>query len=157
MPVPRPPARVIAVTMLTTGALLLVIVGFTALLDEPLLVPPFATSAAILSCLPDSPVAQPRAIVGGHLIGALSAYLLLFLDLGLVVSLTLAVTLAVGAMLAAGMLHPPGAATAAIVVLAVPDFLTFLGVLALASALITVVGVISAHASRTVRYPLYWW
>lgn len=153
----RPTVRTVLIAMLITGVLVAVLGALTGLLQEPLLVPPFATSAAIIACLPQSPVAQPRNVVGGHLLCALAAYATMAFEFGPIPDVSIAVTLGVGAMLAARMLHPPGGATAAIVVLEAPSFVAFLVVLALASLLIILVGVLSSRASRTFSYPTYWW
>lgn len=153
----RPPAVALVLAMLTTGAMVAVLVLIAFALDEPLLVPPFATSAAIIASLPQSPVAPPRNVVGGHLVGALCGYVALLLGMSAGPQVLVAVTLAVGGMLAARVLHPPAAATAVIVVLAQPPVVTFLVVLAVASVLIATVGVLSARTIRSFHYPVYWW
>ncbi len=162
---PRRPSRsperlatpVVLFAMLTMGALLAALVSITMVLDEPLLVPSFATSAAIIACLPELPVAQPRHVVGGHLLGAVAGYLLLAVDVNIGVQVTLAVTLSVGAMLLVRVLHPPGAATAALVVLDEPRILAFFVVLTLAGVLVTIVGALSSRLIRSFHYPVYWW
>jgi CBS domain-containing membrane protein len=78
----------------------------------PLLVAPIGASAVLAFALPASPVAQPRAVVLGNLIGAAVGVACA----ALVGHPTLAAAVAVGAailvMMLLGCLHPPGGAVA---------------------------------------------
>ncbi|MEU8437046.1 HPP family protein [Streptomyces sp. NPDC029216] len=155
---PRPPARTVA---LATGAgiaglLLLVAVG--GVLGHPLLIPPLAASAALVMAAPALPLAQPRNVVGGQLVSA---------GVGLAASAlggsspwTAAVAggLAIGAMALTRTPHSPAAATAVIVVVTRPPALPFLALLALATALLVLVGCAASRAGGAgTRYPAYWW
>jgi CBS domain-containing membrane protein len=78
----------------------------------------FGASAALLYAGPRSELAQPRNVVGGHLLSALvgvSAYKLLGADVGLAGALAVATSIAV--MQVTHTLHPPAAATTLIAVL----------------------------------------
>jgi CBS domain-containing membrane protein len=84
----------------------------------PLLVAPIGASAVLAFALPASPVAQPRAVVLGNLVGAAVG----IACAGLIDHPTLAAAAAVGAailvMMLLGCLHPPGGAVALGAVLA---------------------------------------
>lgn len=83
----------------------------------PLVVAPFGASAVLLFGHPRSPLAQPRNIVGGNVIGALVSVLCVaWLGQGAwVMGLAVAVTIALGQILRC--LHPPAGAVALLGVL----------------------------------------
>lgn len=86
--------------------------------DHVYLIGSFGASAVLLFGAVRSPLAQPRNLVGGHLLSALigvASYKLLGDQMGLASSL--AVATAIGAMHATKTLHPPGGATALIAVI----------------------------------------
>jgi CBS-domain-containing membrane protein len=82
----------------------------------------FGASAVILFATPRSPVAQPRNLIGGHLIGAICGCLVrIALDqYEPSVSCALAVALSILIMQLTETLHPPGGATALIAVTSQP-------------------------------------
>lgn len=74
---------------------------------EPMVRVPFVTSIVLAMALPDGEPAQPRAIVGGHLLSCLAGYLaLLIISPGQNAS-ALAVGFATLIMIASRTLHPP--------------------------------------------------
>jgi CBS-domain-containing membrane protein len=87
-------------------------------LDVILLVPPFGASCVLAFGLPDSPLAQPRNIIGGHVISAFVgiACLMVFGSAGW--SIALAVGLAIMAMQLTRTVHPPAGANPILVMLA---------------------------------------
>lgn len=87
---------------------LLALVGASAQLA--LIIAPFGATAVLLFALPDSPLAQPRNVIGGHLISAtigLGCFSLLGHQ---PLSLALGVGLAIAAMRLTRTLHPPAGA-----------------------------------------------
>ncbi|MBO9709171.1 MAG: HPP family protein [Caulobacter sp.] len=79
----------------------------------PLLIPPIGASAVLAFAVPASPLAQPRAIIGGNMISALAGVTcaLAFHQQPALAAAT-AVALAIVAMGLLGCLHPPGGAVA---------------------------------------------
>lgn len=79
---------------------------------EPLLVAPIGASAVLAFAVPASPLAQPRAVIGGNMISALVGVTCALA----IPSPALAAAVAVGAAIVAmglfGCLHPPGGAVA---------------------------------------------
>lgn len=74
------------------------------------LLPSFGASSVILFVIPASAYAQPRSLVGGHLLASVVG-LAFYLGLGTTWwSLSLSVGVAVAAMLLSRTLHPPAAA-----------------------------------------------
>jgi CBS-domain-containing membrane protein len=77
---------------------------------------PFVTSIALVMGAPDSTPAQPRALVGGHIVSTLAGYPVLWLFGANPVAAACAVGLAVLAMLRLKVFHPPAAVDALLVV-----------------------------------------
>ena len=79
----------------------------------PLLVAPIGASAVLAFAVPASPLAQPRALIGGNLIGGLAGIsCALVLHPWPLLAAGCAVALAITAMALLGCLHPPGGAVA---------------------------------------------
>ncbi|MFD9034214.1 HPP family protein [Streptomyces sp. NPDC059567] len=136
-------------------AALLALVALGAVLHQPLLIPPLAASMALVAGAPDLPLSQPRSVVGGQLLSALTGFSVLLVAGPGLWGAALAGGLALGVMMAARTPHSPAAATAVIVALQNPPFWSFLALLALASVLLVSVGLAGARAAgRT--YPAYW-
>jgi CBS-domain-containing membrane protein len=81
--------------------------ALAAVAQEPVARVPFVTSIVLVLALPDSPAAQPRALIGGHILSCLVGWICLTaLGQGETAS-AIAVGLATVAMIGTGMLHPP--------------------------------------------------
>jgi len=82
-------------------------------MDEVFLISSFGSSAVLIYGSPHSSSAQPRSLIGGHLLGALigvSVYQLL--PLQMFVLAAIAVSLSVFCMQLSNTFHPPAGATA---------------------------------------------
>ncbi|MFF0474323.1 HPP family protein [Streptomyces sp. NPDC004284] len=152
---PRPrPGTVLASTAAAVTALLLLVSAGTVL-RQPLLIPPLAASMALVAGAPDLPLSQPRSVVGGQLLSALTGFAVLAVAGPGPWGAAVAGGLALGVMTTARTPHSPAAATAVIVALQAPPFWSFLGLLVLASVLLVAAGPVAARATgRT--YPAYW-
>ena len=81
------------------------------------LMAPFGATMVILFALPDSPLAQPRNIVCGHLLTSLMGLIILY-SLGVSpLSLGLAVGLGIAVMMLTQTVHPPAGANPLVVML----------------------------------------
>jgi CBS-domain-containing membrane protein len=130
--------------------------------DMTLLVGSFGASAVLVYGAIKSPLAQPRNLVGGHIIAGFVgvACSRLFGDI-IWLAAALAVSLAIVAMLATKTLHPPGGATALIAVIGGTKIhdLGFLYVFVPAGAgaiILLVIAVIVNNLSNHRKYPEYW-
>jgi len=109
----------------SAGALLgLLITSFAAhflLGDNAMwLVAPIGASSVLLFCLPASPMAQPWAVIGGNVVsGLMGVACVQFFGPGPLAA-ALATPLAIAAMFALRCLHPPGGATALMMVIGGP-------------------------------------
>jgi len=123
----------------------------------PLLIAPFGASTVLLFGAPNSPLAQPRNLVFGNLIGAISAVLCVFL-LG---SSSLTSGIAVGLAIVLGQafrcLHPPAGAVALLGVLlkASPIFI-LIPVLSGSLILLGIAFCFHSFSKRKQSYPLHW-
>ncbi|MFJ7065610.1 HPP family protein [Streptomyces sp. NPDC101115] len=151
----RPRTRVLLASTAVSVTALLLLVAVGAALHQPLLIPPLAASMALVAGAPDLPLAQPRSVVGGQLLSALTGFAVLALTGPGPWGAALAGGLALGVMAAARTPHSPAAATAVIVTLQNPPFRTFLGLLVLASLLLVATGLAGARLTGR-RYPAYW-
>lgn len=146
------------------------VIGFiTSHFSMPLLLAPFGASAVLLFSVYDSPLAQPRNTVIGHvasaLIGGLIALMHLnFFNAGVLESegyvwIALAVAVSIFVMQAARITHPPAGATAFIASTSVvsPDSLVAFMIPVAAGALILVaIAIAFNNAVPSRRYPVYW-
>ena len=74
---------------------------------EPMVRVPFVTSIVLAMALPDSEPAQPRAIIGGHLLSCLAGFLALLVVPPGETASAIGVGMATFIMVATRTLHPP--------------------------------------------------
>ncbi|GAA6059606.1 hypothetical protein JCM10212_005105 [Sporobolomyces blumeae] len=155
------------------------VVGFEG--HTPLAVGSLGATAVLLYAVPESPLGQPRNVIGGNMIGALSGVIIsqLFalnsrfdtsstIDNTIVyqdswtsltpVAYALAVAIAIVAMQVSGTLHPP-AASAALIASShrtVAGRYTFLLDVFLSVTWMTVWALLINNVGRR-KYPTYWW
>jgi CBS domain-containing membrane protein len=79
---------------------------------EPLLIAPLGASAVLMFAIPASPLAQPRAVIGGNVVAAVVGLACAALIPQATLAAAMAVGLAVVLMALFGCLHPPGGAIA---------------------------------------------
>ena len=80
---------------------------FSAAFNYPLAIIPFATSIVLVMSSPEVAPAQPRALIGGHLVSALAGIIVLKVLGPHAWAAAFAVGLAVAAMILTETLHPP--------------------------------------------------
>ncbi|WP_434096599.1 HPP family protein [Streptomyces nitrosporeus] len=153
----RPALPVVSVATLGGVTALVALVALGVLLDQTVLIPPLAASAALVFAAPALPLAQPRSVIGGQLVSAVVGFVCLAVGGSSVWTSAVAGGLAIGAMALARTPHSPAAATAVIVVVTQPSTMLFLLLLLLATAVIVGVGILAGRSGRTPRYPTYWW
>lgn len=153
---PAPKPQFILVAM--TGAALAIgsTAGLSLVADVPLLMAPFGASCVLAFGVPDSPLAQPRSIVGGHLVSALVGLVVLGVIGASWWSGAIAVALALGLMMGTRTVHAPAGANPLIVLSGATGW-DFLLTPVLAGSLLIVA---CAWAVNNVRsrgsYPRYW-
>jgi CBS-domain-containing membrane protein len=83
-----------------------------------LLIAPFGASCVLAFALPQSPLAQPRNIIGGHLISTTIGLIAFWLLGSQPLAFGAAVGVAIAAMELTGTLHPPAGADPIVVIMA---------------------------------------
>jgi CBS-domain-containing membrane protein len=116
----------------------------------------FGASTLLLFALPDAPLAQPRAVVGGHLIASVIALICLMLFGPQWWSVGTATGLAVGCMMWTRTLHPPAGSNAIIVFFAKPTWGLLLFSTLAGTLLLIAIAIIYHRTTRRHRYPRYW-
>lgn len=85
--------------------------------NSPLLMAPFGATSVLIFGVPDSPLAQPRNVIGGNLVAALVSLTILHLFGSEPWTMGLAVATAIGLMQLTRTLHPPSGAVALVVMM----------------------------------------
>eukprot|EP00933_Yihiella_yeosuensis_P075367 TRINITY_DN84726_c0_g1_i1.p1 TRINITY_DN84726_c0_g1~~TRINITY_DN84726_c0_g1_i1.p1 ORF type:complete len:241 (+),score=33.46 TRINITY_DN84726_c0_g1_i1:150-872(+) len=137
--------------------------------DLVMIIGSFGATAVLIYAAPSVPLAQPRNVIGGHLISAFVGVTVRKLLLDTIcdgkclwLSGSLAVALAINAMQVTKTLHPPGGATSLIAVLPSPaiyklDYMYCICPAFTGACLMVLVALIVNNATPTRRYPVYWW
>ncbi|MER8184930.1 HPP family protein [Kitasatospora sp. NPDC094015] len=153
----RPTPAAAAHTLASATSVLLLLVAIGTAIHEPLLIPPLAASAALIHSVPALPLAQPRSVIGGHLLCAAVGLAVHAAFGNSLWTAAAAAGLALGTTMLARTPHSPACATAVIAVLQGPAPARFLGTLGAAAVLLVGAGVLAARLRRSVAYPAYWW
>ena len=129
--------------------------------DALLILGSFGASAVLIYGVILSPLAQPRNLIGGHVLSAVIGVAVFQIGGDNFVSAGVAVALAIVTMMLTDTVHPPGGATALIAVIGGETVheLGFLYVLmpaGLGALLLLMVALVVNNIPKTRRYPVYW-
>lgn len=131
--------------------------AFAARTAVPLMAVPFGTSIVLVLGSPDVEAAQPRALIGGHLVATLVGLLIVKLAGPQPWAAALAVGLAMVAMHATRTFHPPAGIDPLLVVVNNMSW-SFLAVPVAAGALLLAVFAYVWHLTvRRFDWPTRWW
>ena len=121
------------------------------------LIAPFGASTVLLFGAPNSPLAQPRNLIIGNLIGAISAVICVFLLGPSPIACGIAVGLTISLGQAFRCLHPPAGAVALLGVLlkASPIFI-LIPVLSGSLILLSIAFIFNHFQKKEQSYPLHW-
>jgi CBS-domain-containing membrane protein len=129
-----------------------------------ILIGSFGASAVIIFGAPRSPLAQPRNLIGGHVISAICGCTIrIAIDrFEHSIACALAVATAIFAMQITETTHPPGGATALIAVTTQPilpgaNFLYILMPVLTGSLTLLLVALIINNMAPKRTYPSFWW
>ncbi|UJF32555.1 HPP family protein [Paenibacillus hexagrammi] len=122
----------------------------------PLLMAPFGASCVIAFALSQSPLAQPRSIVGGHALSTLVGLCALFAFGDHAWSMALAVGAAITLMQLTRTLHPPAGADP-LVVMTTGASWGFLFTPVLIGSIVLVLVAYGYHRAAKASYPAKWW
>ena len=153
---PRPQSRSTLLSTLTILGALATLAAVGMLTGLPLLFPPLAASMALIAAGSALPLAQPRNVIGGHVVSALVGFTAVALIGSGVAAAAVAGAVALGAMLLLRLSHSPAVGTAVIVGATAPSAPVFLEVLVLAALILVAFGMVGARLEGK-QYPVYWW
>lgn len=155
---PAAPSLYFSLLSLIGAALAIGATGWLSQVSGALwLMAPFGASCVLAFGMPDSPLAQPRNIIGGHVIATLVGLAVLYTLGDSWWSAALAVGLALAAMQQTRTLHAPAGANP-LVVIASHAPLSFVVTPVLAGSLVIVaVAWCLNNARQANSYPKYWY
>ncbi len=139
------------------GVAIALMVLFAGIAGLPVLSVPFATSIVLVLGTPDVEPAQPRALIGGHLVSTAVGLLVVKIAGPGLVAAAVAVGLAMLAMHLARAYHPPAGIDALIVGLNNLSFGFLLVPVAAGVVLLTAFAFIWHKASGQRPWPNAWW
>jgi len=135
-------------------------IGLIALISTnynvPLVIPSFGASVILLYTACHVPMAQPRNVLGGHVISAFAGVSVYHLLGNNWWAVTLAVALAMALMTLTGTLHPPGGATAFVAVYSGQNLSFIFAPVFIGSIILILVALLINNLSSTRKYPRYW-
>jgi CBS-domain-containing membrane protein len=135
-------------------------IGIVAFLSHTsglqLLMAPLGATCVLAFGVPDSPLAQPRAIIGGHFLSALVAMTFFEVCGDGWWSLALALATAIAVMQVTNTVHPPAGATSIVVILGKAPLQFLLTPVLAGAALLVIVALVFNNLARERQYPRYW-
>lgn len=136
---------------------ILSIAGVAALSGHELLIGSFGASAVLLYGTPDSPLAQPRSVLGGHVLSALVGCAISRVSGAGPFALASAVGLAIVVMHYSHTTHPPGGATAMIAVHDHARWIFPLLPVTVGAVILVAIAVVANNIVNHRQYPKHWW
>jgi len=139
------------------------ILGLTAItvlahvVHSKLLIGSLGASAVLLFGAPDSPLAQPRNLIGGHFLSAIVGVGVVMLGGSSEIWMSVAVGLSILLMYLTHTLHPPGGATALIAVHDQVDWSFPFMPVALGAFVLLGVALLTNNIVHHRQYPKHWW
>ncbi|RXT03638.1 HPP family protein [Ammoniphilus sp. CFH 90114] len=156
----KSPLKVIPKTLLisSVGGFLTIalLVYMTNVTSSILLMAPFGASCVLAFAVWESPLSQPRNIIGGHLVSTAVGLGLYHLWGNQPWVLALGVGLAIGAMIVTRTTHPPAGADPIVVILAGSSWGFLFTPVLLGSIIIVVAALLFNNLDENRRYPTFW-
>jgi CBS-domain-containing membrane protein len=125
----------------------------------PWLMAPFGATCVLLFAVPNSPLAQPRNVIGGHLISTATGLAALYFFGDSVLVMSLAVGVAIALMQGLRLLHPPAGANPIVVFLAgasTIDVSFLITPVLVGSAALVLVAFLVNNIGTGQSWPTYW-
>lgn len=140
------------------GIITIFILGFlTNMTSNPWLIASFGASCVLAFSLWNSPLSQPRNIIGGHFISTLIGLIIYHLFGNEEWSIALGVGLAISLMMLTKTTHPPAGADPIIVILGTHHTWEYLFTPVLTgSVVIVLVALLVNNLRRERSYPVFW-
>lgn len=155
-PVARPQHRHVFWSWFGSFLAIAIAAYLTAKTHSPLLMAPFGATSVLIFGVPDSPLAQPRNVIGGNLLAALVSLTILHLLGSSPLAMGMAVASALGMMQLTGTVHPPAGAVALVVMMTRPDWQFLLRPTLEGSLIFVLCAVIFNNLAEERTYPKHW-
>ncbi|BAT53063.1 hypothetical protein NOS3756_20220 [Nostoc sp. NIES-3756] len=125
--------------------------------NSPLLMAPFGATSVLIFGIPDSPLAQPRNVIGGNFVAALVSLTILHLFGSEPWAMGMAVATAIGMMQLTHTLHPPSGAVALVVMMTKASWQFLLTPALEGSIILVLCAVVFNNLANERTYPKYWY
>ncbi len=125
-------------------------------MNSPLLMAPFGATSVLIFGVPDSPLDQPRNVIGGNLVSALVSLTILHLFGSDPWAMGMAVATAIGMMQLSATLHPPSGAVALVVMMTKAPWQFLLTPALEGSIILVLCAVVFNNLAEERTYPKYW-
>ncbi|HEY9902548.1 MAG TPA: HPP family protein [Candidatus Sericytochromatia bacterium] len=155
-PIDRPHHRHIFWSWFGSFLAIAVTAYLSAKTNSPLLMAPFGATSVLIFGVPDSPLAQPRNVIGGNLVAALVSLTILHLFGSSPWAMGMAVATAIGMMQFTGTLHPPSGAVALVVMMTKAPWNFLLTPVLEGSIILVLCAVVFNNLAEERTYPKHW-
>ena len=128
----------------------------SAIAHAPMLIAPFGATCVLAFAAPESPLAQPRNIIGGHCLATLIGLTCLHVFGSDAWVMALAVATAIGCMQLTHTLHPPAGADPLVIIMTGASWKFFWTPVFTGSILLVLCAVVFNNLADDRKYPKYW-
>lgn len=135
---------------------LMALYGVSSLTSYPLVMAPFGASCVLIFGAPDSPLAQPRNVIFGHLIATAIALIMLNLFGNAWWVVALAMGTSIAAMQITRTLHPPAGADPLVAIIGNAGLGFIFAPVLLGALILVLFGVLANNLCKDRHYPKYW-
>ncbi len=153
---PSPPLKQLGFIWLGAFLAAAVVTSLAYYTKQPLVLGSFGASIFVLFILPDSPFAQPRNVIGGHLVATLTGLIFLHFVSPQWWSMALALATALSAMQLLRVPHPPAGSNPFIVFLAGANWEFLITPTLIGAVLLVLVALFYNNIAKERSYPNYW-
>lgn len=137
------------------GISVLLLIGYES--GVPAIMAPFGATCVLLFALPNAPLAQPRSVIGGHVISAFIGLLCINTIGAGYLSIAFSVGLSISMMQFFRVLHAPAGANPLLIIMSgVTDFSFLLTPVLLGAALLVLVATLVNNIGVGTKWPNYW-
>ncbi|MBD2494865.1 HPP family protein [Nostoc sp. FACHB-280] len=124
--------------------------------NSPLLIAPFGATSVLIFGVPDSPLAQPRNVIGGNCLAAMVSLMVLHVFGSEPWAMGMAVATAIGVMQLTATLHPPSGAVTLVVMMTKAPWEFLVTPVLEGSIILVLCAVIFNNLAKDRSYPKYW-
>lgn len=129
----------------------------TQLAGVPLLMAPFGATCVLLFAAPGAPLAQPRNVIGGHLVATLVGLAVMNVAGAGPWQMAVGVGLAIALMQVSRAVHPPAGANPIVVLTAgIQDWSFVLTPVLAGSIILVLIAVLINNTGQQKHWPTYW-